>query len=298
MTSAGIIVFGSINLDLIFAVDRLPAPGETVLGPGVRQEPGGKGANQAVAAALDGAAVTMVGAVGRDAMADTALAGLLAAGVDVSGVARVDASTGCAAICTDSAGRNLIAVGSGANARVRADQVGDAALGPGCIVLLQMEVDAAETAALVGRARRAGGRVVLNLAPALPLPIEAMRAVDVLVVNEHEAAWLAASLGAAGEAAGLHAALGATVVRTLGGDGAEFAGRDGGGRVAAHRVPVVDTTAAGDCFTGVMAAGLLRGLALPAALARASVAAGLCCTRAGSQGSLPRGAETDGASTR
>lgn len=288
-----ITVFGSINLDLIFAVDRLPGPGETVLGPGTRIEPGGKGANQAVAAALDGAAVAMAGAVGSDALAEGALAGLMQAGVDLSRVARVPASTGCAAICTDAAGRNLIAVGSGANAQARADQVEDALLGPGHTVLLQMEVPAAETAALVRRRR--GARLVLNLAPALPIPADVLRSLDILVVNEHEAAWLASLLGCDASASALHAALGTAVVRTLGGEGAEHAGPAGSGTVPAHAVAVADTTAAGDCFAGVLAAGLDRGMPMEGALRRASVAAGLCCTRAGSQGSLPRRAETDAA---
>ena len=288
-----ITVFGSINLDLIFALDRLPAPGETRLGPDARIEPGGKGANQAVAAALDGARVAMVGAVGEDALAEAALAGLRRAGVDVSGVAQVAGSTGCAAICTDPAGRNQIAVGSGANRAARADQVDDAALGPGHTVLMQMETDPAETAALIRRGR--GARLVLNLAPALPLDDDALRAVDVLVVNESEAEWLAARLRVAATAGALHTALGPVVVRTLGAAGSEFAGLGGHGVVAAHSVQAVDTTAAGDCFTGVMAAGLDRGLSLPDALARASRAAALCCTRPGSQGSLPSRAEIDGA---
>ncbi len=286
-----IVVFGSINLDLIFAVDRLPGPGETVLGPGTRIEPGGKGANQAVAAALDGARVVMAGAVGCDALADEAMAGMHRAGVDVSRVARVTGSTGCAAICTDAEGRNLIAVGSGANLRAHADQVEDALLGPGHTVLLQMEVPAGQTAALIRRGH--GARFVLNLAPALPLDPAVLRAVDVLVVNEHEAEWLAGSLGCGADAGSLHRAVGAAVVRTLGAAGAEYAGPDGGGLVAAHLVTAMDTTAAGDCFTGVMAAGLDWGLALPAALRRGNAAAALCCTRPGSQGSLPNAAETD-----
>ena len=286
-----ITVFGSINLDLIFALDRLPGPGETLLGPATRIEPGGKGANQAVAAALDGAEVAMVGAVGADVLAEGALAGLVRAGVDISRIARVADSTGCASICTDAAGRNQIAVGSGANRAATADQVEDALLAAGHVVLVQMEVDPAETAALIRRGR--GARFILNLAPALPLPEDALRAVDVLVVNEHEAAWLAQRLGAQSSAAGLHAALGVTVVHTLGAAGAEFAGGSGAGHVAAHRVAALDSTAAGDCFTGVMAAGLHRGLALPEALARASAAAAVCCTRRGSQGSLPRAAETN-----
>lgn len=290
-----VIVFGSINLDLIFPLDRLPGPGETLLGPATRVEPGGKGANQAVAAARDGARVLMAGAVGRDVLAEGALAGLVAAGVDLRRVARVDAATGCAAVCTDAQGRNQIAVGAGANLLARADQVEDAALDAGATLLVQMETDPAETAALIRRARARGARVVLNLAPARPLDADALRAVDLLVVNESETAWLAGRFGAEATAAGLRAAVGVGVVRTLGAEGAEYAA-DGEGRVPAHRVRVVDSTAAGDCFTGVMAAALDRGAPLRDALLRASAAAGLCCARAGSQGSVPDAAETDAAS--
>lgn len=282
-----IVVFGSINLDLIFALDHLPEPGETVLGPATRIEPGGKGANQAVAAARDGAAVAMAGCVGRDALADAALATLLAAGVDLSRVARGDLATGCAAICTDPAGRNQIAVGSGANTLARADQVEDALLAPGTTLLLQMEADPQQTAVLIHRARARGARIILNLAPARALEASALRAIDLLVVNETEADWLAAQHGATADAAGLHAVLDIGVVRTLGERGAEWATRAGGGHVAAHPVQAIDTTAAGDCFTGVLAAALDRGAAIGSAMTRASIAAALCCSRAGSQNSLP-----------
>lgn len=288
-----ITVFGSINLDLIFAVPALPAPGETVLGPTTRIEPGGKGANQAVAAARDGAKVVMAGAVGQDPLAGAALADLVAAGVDVTRVARVVGSTGCAAICTDPAGRNQIAVGSGANRAARSDSVEDSLLGPGHTLLLQMEVPTAETASLVRRAR--GARIVLNLAPALPIDEDVLRMVDVLVVNEHEAAWLAGLLGVHDSAAGLRSRLGGVVVRTLGEAGAEYAAQDDAGTVRGRRVAVVDTTAAGDCFTGVFAAGLDRGLALRPALDRANAGAALCCTRTGSQGSLPSSRAIDAA---
>jgi len=281
-----LVVFGSINVDLVFALDRLPAPGETVLGLGAAIQPGGKGANQAAAGARDGARVVMAGAVGRDGLAEAALAGLRQDGVELSRVRAVDAATGCAAICTDPAGRNQIAVGSGANRHAKADQVEDALLGPGTTLLLQMEVDPAETAALIHRARALGTRIVLNLAPAAPLDRAALAAVDLLVVNEPEAEWLADELGA--EPDGLHTALGVTVVRTLGERGAAFAGPAGEGAVAGEPVAAVDTTAAGDCFTGVLAAALYRGMTLPAAVRRANTAAGLCCTVRGSQSSLPR----------
>jgi len=290
-----IVVFGSINLDLIFPLPSLPAPGQTILGPTLRTEPGGKGANQAVAAARDGAAVVMAGAVGRDVLADGALATLREAGVDLSRVPALDAATGAAAICVDPAGRNQIAVAAGANLLGRAAQVEDAILSSGTTLLLQMEVDPEQTAALIHRAHGRGARVILNLAPAAPLDRGALRALDLLVVNEDEAAWLAHDLGTVADAAALAAALGIGVVRTLGGDGAEAFTGDGAVRVPAHPVTAIDTTAAGDCFLGVLAAALDRALPLAAALRRASVAAGLACTRAGSQGSLPTAAETDAA---
>ncbi len=290
-----IVVFGSINIDLIFPLPHLPLAGQTVLGPSMQIEPGGKGANQAVAAARDGAKVVMVGAIGRDALAEDAVELMRASGVDTTRVARIKGTTGCAAICVDPAGRNLIAVASGANLTARQAQVPDDLLGPRTTVLLQGEVDPAETAALILRARAAGARIVLNLAPAGPITRAVLKALDVLVVNEHEAAWLAGHLGVAGGTAELHAALGIDVVQTLGGDGVEAVTAAGVFRVAGRPVAVVDTTGAGDCFTGVLAAGLDRGMKLTTALARANAAAGLACTRRSTQGSMPMAVETDAA---
>ncbi len=288
-----IVVFGSINLDLIFSLPHIPAAGETVLGPATRIEPGGKGANQAVAAARDGASVIMAGAVGHDALADAALALLRQAGVDLTRIIRTVGGTGCAAIAVDPHGNNAIAVGSGANLDARADQVEDGLLRPDTTLLLQMEVPPAETASLVRRARGRVGRIVLNLAPAGVLSEDALRALDILIVNETEAATLAERLGCAGSAAALRDALGVTIVRTLGGDGLDAATPEGVIHLPARPITPVDTTGAGDCFAGVLAAALDRGLALRAALERATAAAALCCTRAGSQGSIPTAAETD-----
>ena len=293
-----IVCFGSINLDLIFPLPHLPAAGETVLGPAMTFEPGGKGANQAVAAARDGAVVAFAGAVGRDALAQDALRLMREAGMDIGRVIEADSATGCAAICVDPGGRNLIAVASGANLAARQAQVEDGQLAPGTTVLLQMEVPAAETEALIARARAAGCRIVLNLAPAAPLAEAALRALDVLVVNEGEAAFLAAHLGCPASAGALHLRLGVAVVVTLGENGLEAVSGQGSLRLPARPVRAVDTTGAGDCFTGVLAAGLDRGLALPAALARANAAAGLACTRPGTQGSMPQAAETDAALTK
>jgi ribokinase len=287
-----ILVFGSINLDLIFSLPHIPLAGETVLGPFTRIEPGGKGANQAVAAARDGAQVVMAGAVGRDALAEGALRLLREANIDLSRVVETEASTGCAAISVDLAGNNAIAVGSGANLLAHASQVEDALLTPSTTLILQMEVPAAQTAALIARAKARGTRIILNLAPAADLPIPALRSVDLLTVNETEAAWLAQCLGCTGSsAADLHTVLGIDVVCTLGGDGSTVATAAGNQRMPARPITPVDTTAAGDCFVGVLAAALDRGASLDAALHRATAAAALCCTRTGSQGSLPSAAE-------
>jgi ribokinase len=289
-----VIVFGSINLDLIFSLPHIPRSGETVLGPSTRIEPGGKGANQAVAAARDGADVIMAGAVGRDSLGEGASRLLMDAGVNLDRVQSVAASTGCAAIAVDPDGNNAIAVGSGANLSVRASQLEDALLGPEATVVLQMEVPAVEITSLIMRARAAGARVVLNLAPASALAEDALRALDVLVVNATEAAWLAEYLQCRPTAAALRDRLsGVSVIVTRGGEGAEIASPDAIWHEPAHAVEVVDTTAAGDCFVGVLAHRLDRGETLLASVRRANVAAALCCMRHGSQGSIPTRAETE-----
>lgn len=290
-----ILVFGSINLDLIFDMEALPAPGETRLARAMRTEPGGKGANQAVAAARDGAEVALYGAVGQDAFANPAQTGLESAGVDVWGVEAVAGATGVASIVIDQSGRNAIAVAPGANLKARQDKVPDEFLDESTIVLLQMECDASETARLISRASAAGARVILNLAPAADLPLAALKKTFLIVVNEQEAEFLAGRAGCAADAASIAAKLGVGVLRTLGAAGSEACVGGATHRVAAHAVKTVDTTAAGDCFVGVLAAGLDRGLDLPAAMKRASVAAALACARRGSQGSLPLAAEIDAA---
>jgi ribokinase len=288
-----IVCFGSINLDLIFPLPRLPTPGQTVLGPSMQIEPGGKGANQAVAAARDGARVVFAGAVGRDALAAAALNLLRESGVDLSRVIEADASTGCASICVDASGENLIAVASGANQAARQAQIEDALLTPATTVLLQGESNPRETEALIRRARARGARIILNLAPPGPLATDVLHELDLIVLNEDEAAWLAAHVGCPAGTEALHATLRIGVVQTLGAGGVEAATAQGPIRLPGRQVKVVDTTGAGDCFTGVLASALDRGLALPAALDRANAAAALCCTRPGTQGSMPTAAETD-----
>lgn len=288
-----VLVFGSANADLVFRVPRLPGPGETVLGPAWCAMPGGKGANQAVAAARDGTPVAFAGAVGRDAMAQVATAALREAAVDLSMLREVEEPTGCAAICVDASGRNQIAVASGANLAVRAAQVPDAMLTSGTVLLVQMEVPRAETEMLIARARARGSRILLNLAPAAEMSRAAFTALDLLIANEGEARWLGARLGVGGDAAALSEALGCGVAVTCGERGAEAAGPSGRLTVPALRVQAADTTGAGDCWCGVLAAALDRGLPLDAAMRRAAAAAAISVTRAGAAPSYPSAEETD-----
>jgi ribokinase len=288
-----ILVFGSANADLVFTVPALPAPGETVLGDGFQQMPGGKGANQAVAAARDGASVAFAGCVGEDGLAGIATGAMREAGVDLSRLLAVDAPTGCAGICVDRAGQNQIAVAPGANMAARADQVEDAALHPAVILLLQMEVPAEEVGLLIHRAASLGARCILNLAPPGDLPLAALRALHLLVLNQHEAAMLAERVGAEATATSLRATLGCDVAVTRGVEGAEAATAAGSEFVRAVRVDIVDTTGAGDTWCGVLAAGLDRGLTLPEAMHRAAAAAALSCTRPGAAPSMPVAAETN-----
>jgi ribokinase len=286
-----VVVFGSVNLDLVARVERLPRAGETLAGASFAALPGGKGANQALAARRAGARALFAGAVGTDAFADTALAGLGTAGVDLSGVRRVGVPTGVALIHVDARGENCITIVPGANALADADAIPDAALGPATILLLQLEVPLAAVIAAAQRARRRGARVLLNAAPAHPLPAELLAALDVLVVNEHEARTISEDLGlplvAADFAAAFHRRFGCAVVVTLGANGL-VAAADGRFHVApAPGVNVVDTTGAGDAFTGALAAALDRGAGWPRALAEGLAAGSLACTGAGAQAALP-----------
>ena len=290
-----IVSFGSLNADLIFRMERTPVAGQTLLADTLTVEAGGKGANQAVAALRDGAPTAMVGAVGRDALADVALLNLREGGADLSALRTIeDAATGCASILTDRKGRNQIAVALGANARVEAASLGEV-LPRASVLLLQMEAPVAEVERAVAMAAQAGVPAILNLAPAIRISADTLRRLRLLVVNEDEAEQLAAWLGSAPDAEALGRALGIEVVRTLGGEGSEAWTGGRLVRVPAHRVEAVDTTAAGDCFVGVLAGALSRGADMEAAMRRAGTAAALACTRAGSQGSLPLAAETDAA---
>ena len=292
-----ILVFGSINVDLLVPVPVLPQPGETVLGGDYALLPGGKGANQALAARRAGAAVTMAGAVGTDSFAGLALRSLRQDGVDLGLVRRVGRPTGCAAIMVgaqdDHQGENLIAVASGANRAAAAANVPDSVLGRETILVCQMEVPAAENWALIRRARARGARAVLNLAPAAPIDPALFAEIDILVANQREAATLGV------DPAALARRLRLALVVTSGGAGSTAFLADGGQiDVPALAIEPVDTTGAGDTFVGVLAAGLDRRLALAAALRQASAAAGLACLAHGAQAAMPDRAAIEAAAAR
>lgn len=290
-----IVNFGSLNADMIFEMDEIPLPGQTLLANSMRIEAGGKGANQAVAAARDGALVVMVGAVGCDPLRDVALNNFQTSGVNTSRVVETASPTGCATVIIDASGRNMIAVAQGANLDARSDQIEEALLQPSTIVLLQMENALSEIVTTLRRAHEAGAYTILNLAPAIRLEPEILALCSLIVVNEDEAEALAGWLGCEATASALRLATGADIVRTLGGEGSEAATADEVFHVPALAVTVVDTTAAGDCFIGVLASSLDRSLSLKQAITRATTAAGIACSRRGSQSSLPLRHEIDAA---
>lgn len=254
-------VVGSANLDLVYRVERIPSPGETVLAASSDAVPGGKGNNQAVAAARAGAEVTFVVALGRDAAGDRLAAEARAAGVRVLD-RRVDAATGTALITVDAAGENSIVVDSGANARLRELTAAEReAVTAADVLLLQLETPLETVVEAAALARAAGTLVVLNAAPVRSLPPALLDDIDLLVVNEHEAVLLAPGAGSPREAAVALAGDARAVVLTLGGEGALVVvpGADPVA-VPAHRVAVVDTTGAGDTFCGALAAELDRSV--------------------------------------
>lgn len=291
-----IIVFGSINMDMFVSSDAMPQLGETVLVPAFDMSPGGKGANQALAALRSGAKVALVGRVGDDSTGMRIVTGLRRDGIMTSGVAHSDKSTGCALIMRDSSGQNRIIVASGANMDARAEQVPDEILKRGNVLLLQMEVPPEENWELLARARTLGATTILNLAPATKIPLTALSHVDILVVNQIEARQMADKMGieVADNAPLIAQALSRqgklTCIVTLGSRGAVAHSRDG----HAITVPalqfgnaVVDTTGAGDAYCGTLAAAIHAGLELEPAMRRASVAGSLACLKHGAQSSFP-----------
>jgi ribokinase len=294
--SARVAVVGSSNLDLVVTASRLPRPGETVLGEDFRTVPGGKGANQAVAAARAGAACHFVGAVGDDDFGTRMRASLVDAGVDVRGLRTVAGPSGVALIAVDRDAENFILVAPGANGTLTELDADDrATIAAADVLLLQLEVPLAAVLAAADQARADGTTVVLNAAPAAALPTDLLDLVDVLVVNEHEAA-VVAEVASDDPTVLLDALLKLVpqVVLTLGARGAAYADRHGlRVTVPAPRIDAVDTTAAGDAFTGALAVGWAeRGGAssedtITASLRWACAAGAACAQRPGASTALP-----------
>lgn len=291
--TADVTVLGSANADLFLGVDRHPAAGETITATHRGRAAGGKGLNQAVAAARSGAATAFAGAVGNDTQGDELLGLLAADGIDTSAVRRSAEATGTAVITVQPSGENTILVVPGANGDVRLDDAARQAV-QGCAVLVtQLEIPLPAIADAVAVARPAGTTVVLNAAPAAPLEDELLAQVDVLVVNEHEAALLSGIDDPVRAARHLGRVSGNVVV-TLGAGGALLADRSG----RLHRQPglparVVDTTGAGDAFTGALAASLAAGDPLTEAVRRGAAAGAVAVERPGAAPSIPGRSEID-----
>lgn len=293
-----IVVFGSVAVDLVTNVARIPRPGETILCPGYRLIPGSKGGNQALAARRAGAPAALVATCGSDDMAPIATGILRDSGVDLTHVRSSKAATGLCLIAVDERGENSIVVAAGANLETNVGQLAAVRAGPGDTLVLQNEIPERETFQAIGFARSRGIRTVLNVAPAGPIPVETLRELDILIVNEHEALVVGDAIGLSSDdpeevARQIHAEHGCTTIVTLGPKGATAFHAGERFAAAAPVVEVVDTTAAGDSFTGAFAAALDRGLPFETALRRGVAAGSLSCTRAGAQTSIPWAAEID-----
>jgi ribokinase len=299
MAMRNILVIGSANMDLVIAVDTLPRAGETVLGGQFQTFAGGKGANQAVAAARAGGRVAMLGCVGSDGFGATLRAGLDAEGIDTSALRTIEGPSGVALIATDKGGENLIAVAPGANGAVDRSVIETGHIDHHHIILAQLETPIDSIIHAAKLARSAGAMFILDPAPAQPLSGDLLGLIDWLTPNETEAAIL---LGLPenqpideGAALALQAAGAANVMLKLGSRGVIILEHGGAPvRVEAPKVVAIDTTAAGDAFNGAFAVGLTEGLAPVEAARLACCAASLSVTRKGAQASMARRAEIDG----
>lgn len=284
--TGSVTVVGSANVDCIVEVRRLPTPGETVAGGDPRSAAGGKGLNQAVAAARQGVSTAFVGTVGADAGGAIVRDVLAAEGIDSAGLGVGRQATGSAIVLRDGSGENCIVVSAGANGST-APVVGAAR--PGDVLLMQLEIP---TETVVEMALRWPGVVILNAAPAAPLPDHLWASIDLLVLNESELNWYVPIVD--GDVASAMAKLPVrTVITTLGSAGCAVRDADGSyTAIACPQVRAVDTTGAGDSFCGVLAAGIAAGVAVVEAARRATVAAAMSTRDVGGQ-TCPRGAEVD-----
>jgi ribokinase len=298
-----IAVVGSVNMDLVFRTSRMPAIGETITGKEFHQIPGGKGANQAVAAARQGAHVTFVASVGTDGFGEQSLQGFVREGIDAAYINKVrGVPTGTAGIIVDDSGHNCIVIAAGANAELTPAHVDTAAdaIGASRLLVCQLETPLPTVRHAIDLAKARGVQVILNPAP---VPAQALDAallsrIDYLILNETEASQLSGievtDLDSAQRASAKLLAKGVgAVLLTMGERGAYVAQSNGGRHLPAVKVDVVDTTAAGDTFVGAFAVGLARGLSVEDAGMEAQFAAALTVTRLGAQTSIPHRAEVE-----
>ena len=279
-----VLVVGSVNADLVVRVDRRPAAGETVLGSDLVTHPGGKGANQAVAAARLGGQVAFLGRAGTDGHGDFVREALQGDGVDISHLITTPGPNGVALITVGPEGDNSIIVSPGANARLREDDItaAGALFAAASVVSLQLEIPLPAVTAAARTAAAAGARVVLNPSPPTGVPDELLALCDPLVVNEHEAAFLGDT-----DPAGLLARGPRSVVITRGAEGAMVADRSGVAEVSSPQVQVVDTTGAGDAFTGALCHRLAEGDDLTSAARFAARVGAAAVRKPGAQSSFP-----------
>lgn len=290
-----IIVFGSITMDIFMSVPHLPRTGETVIAPAYEMSPGGKGANQALAAARSGAKVAMIGRVGNDGLGARVLNNLRRAGVMTSGIAQSEQDTGCAVIARDNDGENQILLALGANADVVHDQIPNDILSKRNFVMMQNEILPEENWKIIDRAHALGATTMLNLAPAIFIPEGTLKKLDYLVVNQIEARQIAAKMNIdvedhEGQIAMALSKMGNLIcIITMGARGS-FAVTPTGDEIHVPALKLenfVDKTGAGDAYCGTLAAALHAGLPLVEAMKRAAVAGSLTCTNKGAQTSFP-----------
>lgn len=296
-----VIVVGSINMDITARTDKLPDTGETVAARSVEYLPGGKGLNQAVAAAKIGTTVVLAGCLGSDSFADELASFIRRHKIDVSCLRRSEKNSGIALITVDERGQNTIVVAPGSNADVCPEDVKKLPVGPGDVVVCQFEIPPAAVAAAFAKARRYSARTILNPSPVCPIPEEIFRNTDILIVNETELAFLsrenfdentpAEKIADAAEKLKTDAEQ--TVIVTLGSRGALIAGGKDMLFVDSYKVPAVDTVGAGDCFAGVFAAKLAEGKDVGESVKTAARAAAVCVTRKGAAPAMPDAGELE-----